>query len=155
MMDEQVLKVQKIRNGIVIDHIPCGMALKVLKILNIDGDIGSTVSLAMHVKSRNGWKDIVKIEDRKLDEKEIDKIALIAPTATVNFIEDYRVIRKHRVQVPEKVKGIVRCMNPRCITNQKEPVEAEFYVVSKDPIRIKCRYCEREMEAEDIVENIV
>ena len=154
-MEEQVLKVQKIKNGIVIDHIPCGMALKVLKILNIDGDIGSTVTLAMHVRSKHGWKDIAKIEDRKLDEKEIDKIALIAPSATVNVVENYKVVKKHRVQVPDTIKGIVRCMNPRCITNQKEPVEAEFTVVSREPIRIRCRYCEREMEAEDIVENIV
>jgi aspartate carbamoyltransferase regulatory subunit len=154
-MEEQVLKVQKIKNGIVIDHIPCGMALKVLKILNIDGDIGSTVTLAMHVKSKHGWKDIVKIEDRKLDEREIDKIALIAPFATVNVVENYKVVKKHRVQVPDTIKGIVRCMNPRCITNQNEPIEPEFQVVSREPIRIKCRYCEREMEAEDIVENII
>ncbi len=154
-MEEQVLKVQKIRNGIVIDHIPCGMALKVLKILNIDGDIGSTVTMAMHVKSKHGWKDIVKIEDRNLDEREIDKIALIAPFATVNVVENYKVVKKHRVQVPDTIRGIVRCMNPRCITNQNEPVEPEFHVVSREPIRIKCNYCEREMEAEDIVENII
>ncbi len=154
-MEEQVLKVQKIKNGIVIDHIPCGMALKVLKILGIQGDIGSTVTLAMHVKSRHGWKDIVKIEDRHLDEREIDKIALIAPRATVNVIEDYRVVKKHRVEVPEVVRGIVRCMNPRCITNQREPIEPEFYTVSKEPIIIKCKYCGREMGPEDIVENII
>ena len=154
-MDEQVLKVQKIKNGIVIDHIPCGMALKVLKILGIDGDIGSTVTLAMHVKSKMGWKDVVKIEDRYLDDREIDKIALIAPTATVNVIEDYKVIKKHRVNIPDRIKGIVKCINPKCITNQREPVESEFYLVSKDPLIIKCKYCEREMNSEEIVENII
>ncbi len=152
---ENVLKVQKIKNGIVIDHIPCGMALKVLKILNIEGDIGSTVSLAMHVKSKIGWKDIVKIEDRFLDEKEIDKIALIAPYATVNVIENYNVVKKHRVQVPKYVKGIVKCMNPRCITNQNEPIETEFVVISQNPVIIKCKYCEREMSSAEIVENII
>ncbi len=154
-MTDQVLKVQKIKNGIVIDHIPCGMALKVLKILGIEGDIGSTVTLAMHVKSKNGWKDVVKIEDRYLDERELDKIALIAPTATVNIVKDYKVVTKHRVKVPDVVKGIVKCMNPRCITNQNEPIEPEFKVVSKDKIIIKCRYCGREMDSEDIVENIL
>ncbi len=154
-MTDQVLKVQKIRNGIVIDHIPCGMALKVLKILGIEGDIGSTVTLAMHVKSKNGWKDVVKIEDRYLDERELDKISLIAPTATVNIVKDYKVVTKHRVKVPDVVKGIVKCMNPRCITNQNEPIEPEFKVVSKDKIIIKCRYCGREMDSEDIVENIL
>jgi len=154
-MEERTLKIQKIKNGIVIDHIPCGMALKVLKILNIEGDIGSTVSLVMHVKSRMGWKDVVKIEDRYLEEKEIDKIALIAPTATVNVIENYEVVKKHKVHIPDEIKGIVRCMNPRCITNQKEPIVPEFRVVSKDPVIIKCKYCEREMSSEDIIENII
>ncbi len=154
-MAEQTLKVQKIKNGIVIDHIPCGMALKVLKILGIQGDIGSTLTLAMHVKSKNGLKDIVKIEDRNLDERELDKIALIAPTATVNVIKDYEVVRKHKVVVPKVVKGIVRCMNPRCITNQREPVEPEFTTISTEPIVIKCKYCGREMDSEDIVENII
>ncbi len=154
-MEEQTLKVQKIKNGIVIDHIPCGMALKVLKILNINGDIGSTVSLVMHVKSRMGCKDVVKIEDRFLEEREIDKIALIAPTATVNVIENYKVVSKHKVELPDEIVGIVRCMNPRCITNQREPVVPEFKVVSKNPVIIKCKYCEREMGVEDIIENIL
>jgi len=154
-VQDQTLKVQKIKNGIVIDHIPCGMALKVLKILSIEGDIGSTVTLAMHVKSKNGWKDIVKIEDRKLDEREIDKISLIAPSATVNVIENYNVVEKHHVKIPEKVKGIVKCMNPRCITNQNEPVVPEFSVISTEPIIIKCRYCGREMKSKDIIENII
>ena len=154
-MDEQVLKVQKIKNGIVIDHIPCGMALKVLKILGIERDIGSTVTMAMHVKSKIGWKDIVKIEDRYLDDREIDKIALIAPTATVNLIKNYQVIKKHHVNIPENIRGIVKCINPRCITNQREPVEPEFYLVSKNPLVIRCKYCEREMNAQEIVENII
>ena len=154
-MEDRTLKVQKIRNGIVIDHIPCGMSLKVLKILNIEGDIGSTVTLAMHVKSKRGWKDVVKIEDRYLAEREIDKISLIAPNATVNIIKNYKVIKKHGVKIPNKIKGIVRCTNPNCITNQREPIEPEFRVVSKEPLIIKCKYCEREMQSEEIVNNII
>ncbi len=154
-MSPQTLKVQKIKNGIVIDHIPCGMALKVLKILGIDEDIGSTVTMAMHVNGKNGPKDIVKIEDRTLDERELDKIALIAPTATVNIIENYQVVKKHRVQIPKRIKGIVKCMNPRCITNQREPVEPEFTVISDDPLILKCSYCGREMKSKMIMENII
>ena len=154
-MHEQTLKVQKIKSGIVIDHIPCGMALKVLKILNIGGNMGSTVTLAMHVNGKGGLKDILKIEDRHLDEREIDKIALIAPTATVNVVENYMVVKKHRVVIPNRIKGIVKCMNPMCITNQTEPVESEFYVISRKPLILKCKYCGREMESEDIVENII
>ncbi|NPA74793.1 MAG: aspartate carbamoyltransferase regulatory subunit [Euryarchaeota archaeon] len=154
-MNEQTLKVQKIKNGIVIDHIPCGMALKVLKILGIEGDRGSTVTMAMHVNGKNGPKDIVKIEDRNLDEREIDKIALIAPSATVNIVENYEVVKKHRVHVPMQIKGIVKCMNPKCITNQREPVESEFTVLSEEPLILKCRYCGREMKQKDVIESII
>lgn len=155
-MDEKTLKIQKIRNGIVIDHIPCGRALKVLRILGISGDIGSTVSVAMRVKSeKRGLKDIVKIEDRFLDETEMNKIALIAPNATVNLIEDYKVVEKYRVSLPKEFSGILKCSNPRCITNQGEPVKTEFVVIAENPIIVRCRYCERDMHENEIIENII
>ncbi|MFQ6128904.1 MAG: aspartate carbamoyltransferase regulatory subunit [Thermoplasmata archaeon] len=142
------VKVTPIKNGTVIDHIPAGMALKVLKILGItDESSGSTVSVAMRVTSKKrGLKDIVKVEDRELLEKEVDKIALVAPNATINIIRNYDVNQKHKVRLPEVAKGIVRCQNPNCITNLKEPVETEFIVISKNPVRLRCVYCERELE---------
>ena len=86
------LRVTPIKNGTVIDHIPAGMALKVLRILGIGDAVSSTVTVAMHVPSRlMGWKDIVKVEDRELAAREIDKIALVAPTASVNVIRNYNV----------------------------------------------------------------
>ena len=92
------LRVTPIKNGTVIDHIPAGLALKVLKILGIGDSVTSTVTVTMHVPSRAmGWKDIVKVEDRELGSREIDKIALIAPTATVNVIRNYNVAEKRRV----------------------------------------------------------
>lgn len=150
------LKIEKIRNGTVIDHIPAGMALKVLKILDIDENVKTTLSIGIHVPSKKqGFKDIVKIEDRFLASKEIAKIALIAPNATVNKIKDYEVIEKYNVSPPSEIIGIVKCSNPACVTNAKEPISPEFYVISTDPIRIKCKYCEREMEGRDIIQNII
>jgi aspartate carbamoyltransferase regulatory subunit len=151
MEDQKVVKefkVTPIKNGTVIDHITCNMALKVLKILGItEGGVNSTVSVLMHVPSSKGkWKDVVKIEDRELDAKEVDKIALIAPFATINIIRNYNVAEKHRVKLPECVKGIVKCSNLNCITNLKEPVESRFEVTSEDPPNLRCWYCEREIE---------
>ncbi|MBI4416703.1 MAG: aspartate carbamoyltransferase regulatory subunit, partial [Euryarchaeota archaeon] len=118
------LKVTPIKNGTVIDHIPSGMALKVLKVLGITGDVSSTVSVLMHVPSkRRGAKDIVKVEDRELNPRELNKIALIAPAATINIIRNYNVAEKHTVTLPDRIVGILRCGNPNCITNAREPVE--------------------------------
>ena len=147
-------KVTPIRNGTVIDHIDVGMALKVLRIIGVRDEVSSTVSVLMHVPSKkNNWKDIVKIEDRELDPKELDKIALISPDATINIIRDYNVAEKFVVEVPERVRGIMTCSNPGCITNKNEPVEPEFVVETKKPPSLRCIYCDR--MTTDIVENIV
>ncbi len=146
-------KVQPIRNGTVIDHIDSGKALDVLKILNIDETVKSTVSVIMHVQSaKNEYKDIVKVEDKELNPKQLQKIALIAPHATINIIRDYEVVKKSAVKAPERVVGIVRCANPNCITNARteldtyEPVEPEFIVESVNPLKLRCVYCDRELD---------
>lgn len=149
------LKVQPIRNGTVIDHITPGMAPKVLRILHMPArDSSSTVSALMNVPSdKAGRKDIVKVEDRELRPAEVNKIALIAPQATINIIREYEVAEKHAVRLPENVAGIVRCSNPNCITNQKEPVEPGFRVESRDPPRLRCDYCDREVS--DVADHIM
>lgn len=147
-------KVTPIRNGTVIDHIDVGMALKVLRIIGVRDDVNSTVSVLIHVPSKkNAWKDIVKIEDRELDPKELDKIALVSPDATINIIRDYNVAEKFVVEVPDRVRSIMRCSNPGCITNKNEPVEPEFVVEAKRPPALRCVYCDR--MTTDIAENIV
>ncbi len=153
MMKE--FKVTPIRNGTVIDHIECGMALKVLRIIGMtDGKVQSPVSVLMHVPSKKeGWKDVVKVEDRELDPREVDKIALIAPKATINIIRDFNVAEKHNVVMPERVVGKARCSNPNCITNQNEPVEPEFVVEGKNPPMLRCIYCDRHVD--DIAENLL
>ena len=147
------LKIPLIKNGTVIDHITAGNAVKVLHILSIPYASSSIVSVAMNVKSKLGKKDIVKVENRELDPNEVDKIALVAPKATINFIRDYEVAKKHKVKLPDEIIGIVSCSNPTCVSNAKEPVKSRFKIISKDPPRIKCYYCER--EPEDIAERII
>ena len=147
------LKVTPIKDGTVIDHITPGRAVKVLRILKIPESTSSVVSVAMNVTGKTGKKDIVKVENRELDPRELDKIALIAPKATINIIRDYEVVKKHKVELPDEIVGIAKCPNPTCISNSREPVESRFHVISKDPPRIKCYYCER--EPEDIAEGII
>jgi len=148
------LKIPLIKDGTVIDHITAGQAVKVLHILGIpEKTLDSIVSVVMNVKSKIGKKDIVKVERRELKPEEVNKIALIAPKATINIIRDYEVAKKYKVDLPEEIVGIVRCPNPNCISNTREPVESRFRVISKDPIRIKCCYCER--EPDNIADNII
>ena len=152
-MKKKELKIPRIKDGTVIDHITPGNAIKVLHILGIPHSSSSVVSVAMNVRSKMGKKDIVKVENRELDRHEVDKIALIAPKATINIIRDYEVAKKHRVELPDEIIGIVKCSNPTCISNSKEPVKSRFKVMSKAPPRIRCYYCER--EPDDISERII
>lgn len=135
-----------IRNGTVIDHITAGQALNVLKILNVhEASINSTISVGMHVRSakKEGFKDIIKIEDRELDKTALDKIALISPHATISIIRDFVVAEKRNVHIEDHVCGIARCSNPNCITNMGEPIQTEFVVISRDPVSLRCAYCDR------------
>lgn len=142
------IKVAPIKNGTVIDHIACGMAFKVLKILGIsDTNVDSTVSVLMHVPSKKAkWKDIVKVEDKELKPIEVDKISLVAPEATINIIRNYEVVEKKTVKLPDVAVGILECGNPNCVTNAREPIETEFILKSKSPVRLICKYCGRELE---------
>ena len=147
-------KVMPIKNGTAIDHIEPGMALKVLKILGITGSRESIVSVAMNVPSaKRERKDIVKIENRELDPHEINKIALIAPDATFNIIRNFNVDKKHKVEIPDIIEGIVKCENSNCISNKAEPVKPKCVVISKIPVKLKCFYCDRMIS--DIIKNII
>ena len=138
--DDPQLRVSKIRNGTVIDHVTAGQALNVLAILGIDGTGGEEVSVGMNVPSgRIDGKDVVKVEGRELSQAEVDVLSLIAPEATINIIRDYEVVRKTRVQRPNAVVGVIECPNHNCITNAEEPVESEFDVLDEG---IRCRYCD-------------
>lgn len=138
-MSEHELRVAKIRNGTVIDHVTGGQALNVLSILGIDGSAGLSVSVGMNVPSdRLGRKDVVKVENRELSQSEVDVISLIAPEATINIIREFDVVQKNRVDRPETVVGLLSCPNHNCITNGNEPVETKFTVVDEG---VRCTYC--------------
>jgi len=138
-MSDRELRVSKIRNGTVIDHVTGGQALNVLSILGIDGSAGLGVSVVMNVPSdRLGLKDVVKVEDRELSQSEVDVISLIAPEATINIIREFDVVEKNRVDRPETVIGLLSCPNRNCITNANEPVETKFDVVDEG---VRCAYC--------------
>lgn len=138
MIDTE-LRVSKIENGTVIDHIPGSQALNVLTILQIDGSAGEEVSIGMNVPSdRLGKKDIVKIEGLELSQTEVDVLSLIAPEATINIIRAFEVIEKHQVTRPETVQGVLSCPNANCITAEKEPVESSFEVLEEG---VRCAYC--------------
>ncbi len=141
---ERELKVKPIRNGTVIDHIAGGQALNVLKILGISGTTDASVSVVMNVKSlRLGKKDIVKVEERELGEDEVNKIALIAPSATINIVREYAVVEKYEVDLPWEIMGVVRCQNPNCISNTQEPIKSRMIVKKKNPVLLRCVYCEQ------------
>jgi aspartate carbamoyltransferase regulatory subunit len=141
------LKVSKIKNGTVIDHITAGMAPAVLKILGIERGCSDTVIVAMNVRSqRLGLKDMVKVENRALEAETVKKIAIVAPQATVNIIKDMNVVEKIHVELPQELIGIVRCPNRNCITNSGERVVPYLTVESREPLAMRCHYCESLVE---------
>lgn len=150
-MSETTLRVSKIKDGTVIDHITAGHALDVLKILGISGRVNGVVTVGINVPSKTlGLKDMVKIEGRELKSEEVDKIALLAPHASINIIRDYKVIDKQLVKLPNMIHETVKCANPACVSNSKEPVNSKFYVDSEEPLRLRCHYCGHIMEKQDI-----
>ncbi|MBN2042820.1 MAG: aspartate carbamoyltransferase regulatory subunit [Candidatus Aenigmarchaeota archaeon] len=143
------LKISAIREGAVIDHISPENAFKVVEILNLK-DKDDIVMVGVNLQSKKiGKKGVIKIGNSFPTKEEIDKIALIAPEANLNIIKDYNVISKERVKIPDVLEVIIRCANPKCITNA-ENHKTKFYVLEKSPLRMRCHYCERIMEAADI-----
>jgi len=151
-MTDTELRVSKIRDGTVIDHVNAGEALHVLALLDIDGSGGEAVSLGMNVPSQTmGKKDVVKVEGRELSQNELDVLSLIAPDATINIIREYEVAEKKRVEPPETVDGVLACPNPDCITNAGEPVRPRFDVLSEG---VRCAYCET-IVRDDLTDHLV
>jgi aspartate carbamoyltransferase regulatory subunit len=152
-MSETMLRVSKIRNGTVIDHITGGHALDVAKILGITGQEKNVITIAINVPSKSSkTKDIVKIEGRALNPQEVHKIALLAPHATINIIRDYKVVEKQHVKLPKTIEDIIKCTNPACISNSNEPVQARFYVEGDEPLMLRCHYCGYIIEKSDVLQ---
>lgn len=150
--EKKHLKVKSIKNGTVIDHITANRALSVLNILNLP-DEDTSLTVAMNVESPDmSRKDIVKIENRELSQDEVDKLVLIAPNATINIIRDYEITRKARLELKDEIRDVITCSNPNCISNSNEPIKTKFYVQSKKPVVLRCHFCERTMDLDDIEE---
>ena len=153
----EMRRVTAINNGTVIDHIPAGTALAVLRMLGISDDRSSPISLVMNVpSSKHGRKDIIKVEDRELTQNELDRLALIAPKASVAIIRAYSVAEKREVTIGDELVNIARCTFSNCITiNPREPQDHRLRVVNKDPIELRCRYCGRPQDMGELVENLL
>lgn len=143
------MSVSTIRNGTVIDHIPSAATFKVAQILQVEREKGMVTVGTNLASGRLGKKGIIKIESRELTPDEVNKIALLAPAATVNIISNYKVVEKSRVELPERIERIVKCFNPRCISNQ-QPIPTRFDVVQDCPPALRCQYCERVMRGDEI-----
>ena len=149
-MADNLLKVQPIRNGTVIDHLRAGAGLKILDILDVAGT-GNTVSLLINVpSSKQGRKDIIKIEDRELTESETERIALLSPGAHVNIIRNYSVAEKTAVEIPEEVAGVARCPNTNCISNNERGATSRLLLRSREPLQLACAYCARLVTEEEL-----
>jgi len=149
------LRVSKIRNGTVIDHISGGYALDVVKILGLTGREGRVMTIAVNVPSgRFGVKDVVKVDGRALSAREVNRIALVAPHATINIVRDFCVVEKLLVKLPGDIECLVPCLNPACVSNSGEPVVARFYVECEEPLLLKCHYCGSFLEKADVLRQL-
>lgn len=141
-MTKKELSVRAIKNGTVIDHIPATHLFKVISILGLD-KIENQITFGTNLKSKQqGHKAIIKVAKKYFADEDINKIALVAPFAKLNIIEDYQVVDKKVVEVPEQIVGIAKCFNPKCITNN-EKMTTKFSLVEKQPLALKCQYCEK------------
>ena len=146
---KKTLKISAINEGTVIDHIAADNTFKVAEFLNLREN-GNVVTIGMNLESKKiGKKGLIKIGGRFLTKEEVDKIALIAPEANINIIKNYNVKKKFAVEIPDVIEGIIKCANPNCITN-KEYARTKFYVLSRNPLKMRCHYCERTIGKEDI-----
>ncbi len=150
-MEQSDLMVRRIKDGTVIDHINEGKGLKVLDALEIDGSDGNVITIALNVPSgKLKKKDMIKVEGRFLEDGDTNKLAVIAPSSTVNIIKDYKLVEKRRVSLPNQIEEIFRCSNPDCITNSQEHIESTMEVIDKEDLVLKCRFCGRILDVNDL-----
>lgn len=146
------LVVSAIENGTVIDHIPSANVFQVMRILGLDQTENQILFGTNLDSQKYGKKGIIKVQDKYFESEEVNKIALVAPTATLIEIRDYKVIRKTQVEPPESIRKIVKCVNPNCITNH-ENILTNFRVIreDKEASKLKCHYCEKYTDKENMV----
>lgn len=132
--------IDSIQNGIVIDHITAGKSMELYQILGLD-QLDCTVAILKHVTSRKfGCKDIIKI-DREMD-LDWDLIGYVDPSITVNIIREGTLVEKRSLKLPERIRGVLKCKNPRCITSVEQELPQEFVLTDREKRVYRCRYCE-------------
>jgi len=135
-------RIPAIKDGTVIDHIPSRETFRIIRILNPQ-EFKYPINVALNLDSKKmGNKGMIKIDKRFLTKDEVNKIAILAPNATVSIIKNYKVIEKIQVKLPEELVGVLNCTNPVCISS-KEVVTSKFKVLREEPLEVKCHYCER------------
>ncbi|WED21508.1 aspartate carbamoyltransferase regulatory subunit [Vibrio sp. JC009] len=154
MSNKAQLQVEAIRNGSVIDHIPANVGIKVLRLFNLQ-ESKQRITVGLNLPSSAlGAKDLIKIENIYITEEQASQLALYAPMATVNQIEEYEVTKKMNLSLPEKIEAVFACPNSNCISHG-EPVDSSFTVITKkEDIQLKCKYCEKVFSREIMTERV-
>lgn len=141
--------VAAIENGTVIDHIPAGKTFQVASLLNL-AQLSTPVTIGYNYKSKKlGRKGIIKVADRYFTDEEISRLSVVSPNVVLSVIKNFEVVEKKTVITPDNLRGIVKCNNPKCITNN-EPMETLFHVVDKQNGLLKCHYCEKEQLIDEV-----
>lgn len=150
IMSRKELVVSALENGTVLDHIPAENVYKALNILNLKG-VESQITIGINLASKiYGKKGIIKIADKFFEDEELNKLALIAPKATVNVIRDFKVVEKKHLVMPDEIIGIAKCKNPKCVTNH-QPIKTRFKTINNDnEVSLLCHFCEKITDAKHI-----
>lgn len=149
-MDKKELIVTALENGTVIDHIPAAKLFKIVSILELD-KIENRVTIGNNLESKMmGLKGVIKVADKFFQPEEINKIALLAPSARINIIKNYEVVQKTDLQLPDQVSGLLQCVNPMCVTN-RQPVSSRFDLIDRKRGILRCHYCERMLNLSEII----
>ena len=149
-MTRKELVVSALENGTVLDHIPAENVYKAIDLLNLRG-VESQITVGINLASKlYGRKGIIKIADRCFEDDELNRLALIAPKATVNIIRDFKVVEKKQITMPKEIIGMAKCMNPKCVTNH-QPIKTRFTTIAKgDEISLLCHFCEKVSDTKGI-----
>ena len=149
MSNKTERQVAAIKNGTVIDHIPAEKTYQVVNLLQLE-TLETPVTIGYNYPSNKiGRKGIIKVSDKFLTDEEISRLSVVAQNVVLNIIHDYEVVEKKTVKTPDELRGIVKCNNPKCITNN-EPMNTVFHVVNKEKGILKCHYCDKEQFIEKV-----
>lgn len=149
MTKNKEMQVAAIENGTVIDHIPAEKTYQVAQLLNLK-EMSTPVTIGYNLPSKKiGKKGIIKVADKFFTDEEINRLSVVAPKIVLSVIRDYEVVEKKTVETPDELRGIVKCNNPKCITNN-EPMATMFNVVDKEKGTLKCHYCDKEQDINEV-----